>query len=114
MSNECGRGEKAAMGTTDCYAYRRHTPLLTKCGHFAWLISAISTDCGCSACPLAMAASAASLPTTRRFSILKFKNWSTDLRVPVMATSFLSSIVMGWFVSVLKNEKMSCARGESG
>jgi hypothetical protein len=35
-------------------------------------------------------------------------HWSTDLSVPVIARSFLSSTVTRWSVSVLKTEKMSC------
>ena len=34
-------------------------------------------------------------------------HWSTDLSVPVMERSFLSSTVTLWSVSVLKSEKMS-------
>ena len=40
-------------------------------------------------------------------SILKLRNWSTDLRVPWIARSFLSSIVTCCPVSVLNAEKMS-------
>lgn len=34
-------------------------------------------------------------------------HWSTDLSVPVIDRSFLSSTVTRWSVSVLKTEKMS-------
>ena len=36
-------------------------------------------------------------------------DWSTDLSVPLMWRSFLSSTVTSWSVSVLKTEKMSYA-----
>lgn len=39
--------------------------------------------------------------------------WSTDLSVPMMDRSFLSSTVTSWSVSVLKTEKMSCG-GDPG
>lgn len=35
------------------------------------------------------------------------RNWSTDLRTPVMERSFLSSTVTVWSVKVLNTEKMS-------
>lgn len=41
-------------------------------------------------------------------SNLMLRNWSTDLRVPTIDRSFLSSTVTSWSVSVLNTEKMSC------
>ena len=44
-------------------------------------------------------------------SNLMFRYWSTDLRVPRMEMSFLSSTVMGVLVRVLKKEKKSILVG---
>lgn len=55
----------------------------------------------------AMCGCAASL-RTEMSSSLKLRNWSTLLRVPRMARSFLSSMVTVWSVKVLKAEKISC------
>lgn len=87
-------GEKNLISSpSSLFPYYAH-PKLTRCGHLA-LPASTSPAPPPPPAPSSIALSTASLPTTLRFSILKLRNWSTDLSVPVMATSFLSSIVMG-------------------
>ena len=43
---------------------------------------------------------------------LIFKYWSTDIRVPVMHTSFLSSTATSFPIKVLKKEKKSIRKEE--